>query len=101
MGSTASDAALPCGLDRDGGDGVKVRRQEMSILHKAEREAEESMADLRSAMAVHPPMWPVTDIRVERRLVGKADDLGGYRWVVAGDFSAWPLAREVARNVDA
>jgi hypothetical protein len=65
-------------------------RHEMTALLGTEAEAEAALRQIRSSRSSLPPMWPITDIRVERRLVGKADDPDRYRWVVAGDYSAWP-----------
>ena len=67
-----------------------MARREMTHLMKTEAEANEALRKTREAQTFYPPMWPVTDIRVERRLVGRADDPDRYRWVVAGDYSAWP-----------
>jgi hypothetical protein len=67
-----------------------VQRKEMSILYATEQEACASLRDTLSAQVSLPPMWPITDIRVERRLSSKATDTDKYRWVVAGDYSQWP-----------
>lgn len=62
-------------------------RREMTHLLATEDEAKDALDRAMHAMLLFPPMWPVTDIRVERRLSGKG---GEYKWVVAGDYSGWP-----------
>lgn len=65
-------------------------RREMTSLMKTENEAIGALRGVLEANVLYPPMWPVQDIRLERRLSGVADDPARYRWVVTGDYSAWP-----------
>lgn len=60
-------------------------RCEMTHLMATEAEAREALRVRTNAL---PPMYPIADIRVERRQIAHGED--GIRWVVAGDYSAWP-----------
>jgi hypothetical protein len=70
------------------GGGDMTARREMTHLMATEAEAQTAMQGRLEAMRTYPPMWPITDIRVERRQIGRGPD--GIRWVVVGNYSAWP-----------
>lgn len=65
-------------------------RRAMTHPMATEAEADAALKWRLDTMASVPPMWPITDIRVERRLAGSAIGPDRYKWVVAGDYSAWP-----------